>query len=229
MRLPLRYFDQATPVIDDLADREGLNGAARHVFLLLLRDAFGFNLKTPGWAAATIGVCAAGVALFGILIEPSLRENIVPVIDWILWMGVVGLGAALAFAVACARRASEPIDREIEWRTYCLLVRPQILSERPGLLDRNLADDYGARERMVVSAGAAVIAMLQSRRSDLWVPAAIGWTVGSMALIIWRVTVGPSVWPFALPILGMTLFLLAWCMIRLSVFRRIERAAREKR
>jgi hypothetical protein len=98
MRLPLTYFDEATSVADYLADREGLNGAAREIFLRL--------------------------------------------------------GAR----------------------------------ERNGRRRRRRDDRDGARPAY-----------------------------------------GPDVWPFGIPILAMTLFLLVWYMIRLCVFRWIERAAREKR
>lgn len=218
-------FNQAVSVADYFADREGLTGASRESFLRLLRDDFGITPQTPRRPALAVGTGAGGIALFGIWFEMQHDRHLSFIL---LWIGVAALGVALAFVLTGAFKHIEPANREIEWRSYCLLIRPILIAERPGLLDRNLRDDHGIDERLETGFGRAMMAMLRGRRIDLWRGAAVGWGIGTAALVILRVKFGLGNWPFAAPIIGIALVPFGWCSFKLAAFSCALRSARAK-
>jgi hypothetical protein len=109
------------------------------------------------------------------------------------------------------------------------LVRPWILAGHSGLLDRNLPADHGEEEKLEIPASSAMTALLGDKRINLWVPAAAGWSVGTVVLVIWRTEAGHDAWVFVVPIAGMLLAPPAWCLFRLSIFSVMEGFARKKR
>ena len=220
----IHSFESAA-IAEYLADREGLRGAARGHFLRLLCESLGYRRTARRRNAWAVGGAALGVAALGLLIE-ILRGARWESVSVFAWLGFAVLGATLAVVLARAERRTGTEDREIEWRVYCLLLRPVILAERPGLLDRNLLADRGARERLDIPPRQMVATILRERRTDLWGPGAVGWCIGLVALISWRVAVGPEVWTFALPLMGFVLGPVAWAYWRIAVYLRVERAAR---
>jgi hypothetical protein len=224
MTLPSRPTDTTAAVAEYLADREGLSGPTRANFVRLLGEAFGvkprklwpFALVTGGWATV--------VAVVGVLLELRQGESIVFIA---LWIALTGLGIVIAAFLADAQRRSQRIDNELEWRAYCLLLRPLILADRPGLLDRNRAIQTLKDELLVRQKGAVLKAVVRAHGISLWGPAALGWGCGTAMLVAARISEGPRVWAFGIPVLATALCPAAWCLFRLMVFRRMKGGAGE--
>jgi len=205
-----------------LADREGLVGAGREKFIALLRDAFGFGAQRPKWDVAALSAWVAMVTLAGIAVELNRDGRVATLMTW---LGVGAVGVALVFALARSRRRSGRGDREIDWRAYCLVIRPMILAERPGLLDRNLAAASIERQNSPLG---TVDVFRDVDPVHLWLPAAVGWALGAVPLLLWHFAVGAQWWMFLLPPAGTILLPFGWGLFRLAAYVRVERAARER-
>lgn len=224
MKLWSAHTEQSDSIAGYLADREGLKGIGRSRFIGLLDSSFGFKLRRPNRSVFALGAWVASVAVAGILLELSRGLSVVSVL---LWLGVTSLGAALVFALVRVQRQPSPSSREIEWRAYCLLIRPMILAERPGLLDCNLAT--GSNEGKQEIAAPAVTNLLRGIRPiNVWLPASVGWGVGAAALIFWNFVFGAERGVFVLPLLGSFLGPLVWGLFRLSAYVRVERLVRAR-
>lgn len=211
-------------VAEYLADREGLTGAARAAYLRLLHEVFGFRSVQRGRIGVFLGIFMAVVAGVGIGVE--LATGAGSRACW-HWLAMGAAGSALAIETARARRDERSAEREFEWRAYCLVVRPLILRDRPGLLDRNHAADRGPDDTGAGEHRLSVEAVLRNRGVDLWAPAGIGWACGSLAGLIWRFAAGPQPWFLALPVGAAVAGTAAWSVFRSSVFRRLHRLARD--
>jgi hypothetical protein len=197
-----RLFASSAPFVgrsltEYLADREGLSGTPRRVFLELLINAFHYDrgarpIDWKWWAAAALALGGLGT-----LFERLSSASTLPDGWWAVWPVCGGLGAALA----CFRR-SQPRkdDPESQWRVYCWLVRPVILAEKPGLLDRNLAADRGQFDRIRLSPASA---LRHAASEDLGTAALIGLWVGMIAAATLRLVVDAPGWGLAaLPVVG---------------------------
>jgi len=207
-----------------LADREGLDGAARSIFLEQLRDVFGFRVSAPRRYPMLIAGLAVALAGFGIATEVRSAGGGEAV--W-AWLGMAATGLVLAFAQARSGSNDPPVNREIEWRAYCLLIRPLLLRARPGLLDRNL-DAADCADCSGPESGSPLHAGWSFGLSHRWpMPAGMGWTLGCAMAVAWRVVVGPAAWLWGLPLGGAVVGPLVWAIFRRGVFRRLRRAVHD--
>lgn len=226
MRRPSNYSQHTAAVADYLADREGLAGTARATFLHIMHQMLGLQADSPRWVAMGLVLLAIGVACFGLAVELWPGSN---ASTMALWFAVAMPGAALAAILMRAQRQAPPLDGEIEWRVYCWLIRPVILVEKPGLLDRNHPADRGMAEAMNIRPTEVLGAMLRERRATFWGSAALGWSVGVLVLIACRLLWPANPWVFALPLLGMVLAPFIWWIGRICAFRRVARTAHSLR
>jgi len=210
-------------IADYLADREGLRGAAREIFLRILRNIFGFSVARPRWLTFATSVYLAAVTWMGVSLEVQERASGIFIS---LWIAITGLGVGLAFAVSAAVRRPPAVSKEIEWRAYCLLVRPLILAKKPGLLDRNLGVDIGAEEPRI-NTKPELPTLLLGSPIDLWLSAYAGWGIGTAAVVIWHHTVERSAWCFLMPVVGAVVAPFFWCIGRKAIFVRMERVVRK--
>lgn len=215
---------QPDAIADYLADREGLQGTVRSRFIELLDISFGFKLQHPNWSALALSASVASVAMAGVFLE--LRRGL-STESGLLWFGVIGLGLVLMCSLVRAHGQSRQGSREIEWRAYCLLIRPLILAEHPGLLNRNLAGESKINPQAIPVPAVADI-LRGSRPINLWLPASAGWSVGAASLVCWQSLGGAPRWVFVLPLLGSCLGPLAWGLFRRSAYARVKRLVRDK-
>ena len=115
---------QPKSTADYLADREGLEGTARTVFVELLRNVFGFRIATSSRTAPRLVIVASMLAALGSAIE--LRSGMAASAT-IPWLIIAGIGWVLAIIITLVRRRGKAINWEFEWHSYCSLVRPRIL------------------------------------------------------------------------------------------------------
>ena len=126
---------------DYFADREGLSGAARARFLRLLSQSLGVGRSTreSGRRALCAGAAVMGLVCLGL----DYWAHRGGVSTWLIvaWAACACAGAGLGLAHRRVELRTPEPSLDIHWRVYCLLIRPIILVEQPGLLDRNLKDD----------------------------------------------------------------------------------------
>jgi hypothetical protein len=182
MPLPTPPHDQTETIADFLADREGLDGAARGVFLRLLREGFGFGRASPRRIVPVLPLLTLLLAGLGLAFEGRTGLRAAAALPW---LGIAAVGLALALAAACSGTRMTPINRELEWRAYCFLIRPLILRRHPGLLDCNLGSASGIPEAIIPGQGRALWAVFFKRDVDFWLTAGVGWTLGMLAAVAW--------------------------------------------
>ncbi len=102
-----------------------------------------------------------------------------------------------------------------------MVIRPVILVERPGLLDRNLATETIGRNNVPVAAFGDMFCDV--RQINLWLPAAVGWGIGVAFLVFLRFLFSTEEWLFILPLLGSILFPLGWGLFRRWTYGRLKR------
>jgi hypothetical protein len=187
-----------------LADREGLSGSARKKFLLFLRESLGFHISARPGSWRTL----LTVAVLASLIGPVL-DDWVGSAQWQLWIwcGYTLLGAGLALVLRSAERRTIAVDRETYWRIYCLLFRPILMSEKPGLVDRNQIDDRSAHERLAIRPMLSLRTMLCEGSVDLWWSSILGLWSGMLGLLVAKVCLAPVSlgWAIGLPLGGIVL------------------------
>lgn len=227
MQSPTNYSGHADDIAGYLADREGLQGAARRVFVRELHEVFGFRRASMRRIASLFLGLALMVAGFGAVFELLSGCGGSAVL---VWLGVACLGAALARAITLGGLRARAVNHELEWRAYCLLIRPLIVRRRQGLLDRNLSTRTGTCEVIDADHWLAIRAAIGEWKLDCWVPAGAGWALGAVGAVVWRLAAGPSmVGILGLPICGTIVGPLVWTVFRLSVFRRLSHAATQER
>lgn len=224
MQSPPNTLRNAATVADYLADREGLKGAPREIFLELLRDVFGFRATSGSRVVPILRMLTIAVLVAGPAAEWYHGSNEAAM--W-PWLAVAGVSALFSAAVARRQNRLVPIDYEHEWQAYWLLIRPAILRQRPGLLDTNRRDDSAPARKMTSGYRDTVRTMLHARDVEFWAPAGFGWALGSIAIVIWRISAGPGFWPFVLPLVGALIAPFVWGFVRQTVFQRLQRSAGE--
>jgi hypothetical protein len=125
---------------------------------------------------------------------------------WI-WGGCSLLGVALALALRGARRRPVTIDQETHWRVYCLLLRPAILAEKQGLLDRNEVGDRSAHERLSLLPVDSLLTMIREGGADLWWSITMGLWCGMLGFLLVTVYFAPVSlgWAIAVPVAGLAM------------------------
>jgi hypothetical protein len=133
-------------------------------------------------------------------------------IDGLIWFGTVLLAAIPVWRFHREESQAPQFDRETDWQAYCLFLRPAILSEHPGLLDRNANSSRPEPDRRLLRPLPMFRNLVQERGSDFWWATILGLWCGMLALLVthlavcatsWRVSVtfhvgglllGPAIW-----------------------------------
>lgn len=102
----------------------------------------------------------------------------------LVWSGSGLLALGSVWCVRRLERRSRGADYEVEWRAYCLYLRPLIVTEFPGLLDRNraacMASAGEAETRVIPLLGE----LLSARGVDFWWSCTLGLWLGMTGLLV---------------------------------------------
>ncbi|MBX3738921.1 MAG: hypothetical protein KF715_19670 [Candidatus Didemnitutus sp.] len=200
-----------------IADREGLAGAARTWFLEIMRREFRYmepvaearrrRVTVPAMLASAASL--AGVALAGGGFSGE---------DGTAWLGCAWLATAVHWLAM--RKTTVTVDRDAEWRAYCVLVRPLILTRYPALLDRNRRDTeyswavkpFSMAQSFRVSAKHARRELATAALVGLWIGASAYGVIHSWCRLEWTaLSLLPAVSAIAAPLLWA---LWRWCALR---------------
>lgn len=177
---PLRPAMTDGEVRSFLADREGLTGSARRRFFEVL-DRYG-AFRQVGFRRTWSLLLP--VSLFVSAICYAFDTPSRPRLDLLVWPGSFLLSIGPIWFVRRQEQRPLRIDGETEWRAYCLFLRPLIMAECPGFLDRNLAlpppPDSGV-------AGHPILLLrdqIKTRGLDYWWSALGGLWCGMLLLVL---------------------------------------------
>jgi hypothetical protein len=210
-RLPVKGSSFSPALLnEDLADREGLTGTARENFLAFL-SAIERPVRPGGWRLFFSVVILT--ALLGVLIAASFREHSSLLLP--LWLAYALVGIGLTLGLRRAERSPVRHDPELNWRVYCLVIRPILLGESPGLLDRNHPNDLSAREQIEVRPSEVCSNIFRDRGADFWWSSIIGLWLGLSGLLLGHFWLRLSIiWIWPLPAAGLVMGPLAWSLIQ---------------
>jgi len=110
---------------------------------------------------------------------------------------------------------------DLEWRAYCLVVRPAIVAHRPGLLGITVRREVEEAHRVALVLAKPLAHIRWIRPDEMWAAATAGWSLGAVSLLILRAIGQLGYWPFVLPMLGMVGAPLAWAILRLFILHEI--------
>jgi len=185
-------------VAEFLADREGLEGGARERFRRLLHEYGGFREKSPAKSSGALILVTSLLTLAGFVLDRPSRWR-----ECLVWVGYALISTGVIWRLHREENKSLYSDRETEWQAYCLFLRPVILSDHPGLLDRN------TKNNETESAQFTPLPLLRSvvheRGLDFWWSVILGLWGGMLALLIAHMTANSTNWVLSLvfPIGGM--------------------------
>ena len=205
-----------------LADREGLSGDARSRFIRILEEDFQYtsaHRQTPWLVLLACGIAPGFMALTA---DGWMNHGHLPLWLWIGWPCFAGAGALMALALRHAkqRRDSEP---DLQWRVYCILVRPMIASDNPGLLDRNLPLHSETVESLSLTPLTSVRLMIKDPMPGQWRAALVGLWIGSAALFVLRTgRHSTNEWMICLPAAGIALCSVFWATWQWIAFRAVS-------
>jgi hypothetical protein len=199
-----------------LADREGLTGSARSRFWEILDryDAFrrvGFQCT---WTILLIlSLFISGLCYF---LDPTRSHWI----DLLVWPGAFLLSIGPIWHIRRQERRPFRIDAETEWRAYCLFLRPIILAEQPGLLDRNLASPATVTGQILPRPFYLLKEQIKTQGLDYWWSALGGiWGAMILLLILHYLLVEPGRWlAFSFPIAGLLVGPLLGSLVQSGVY-----------
>ncbi len=199
---------EPTPIADYLAQREALTGETRRRFLHLLATDFNYRPQVSRHVLWLLGAIAAGFV--GLGLDVWLNRGILPGWLWFGWPALSACGVGLSLTRRLHEETGGPRHRELHWRVYCLLVRPIILVEQPGLLDRNRPVYQAPLVNLADSPFRSVRSLMSGRGGQFWRAALAGLWLGMGGLLLVRsqavdnpyalllpfggILVGPTVW-----------------------------------
>lgn len=222
--------DLSASLAEYFADREGLTGIGRVQFLDFIEGSLGASQPQRPGKWQTLLLISVGVGVVGLMLDTyTAAGEVLPGI--MAWGAFSLLGIILAFILRRAERRNHPVDHEIHWRAYCLLLRPVVLVEKPGLLDRNLADDEGSQEQLELTPLSSFRYMLRERGADFWWSGGVGILSGMLGIILWH-RLSPrlfSKWEVALPLCGMLIGPAVWALIQYTAYWLARRQSRHLR
>ncbi len=201
----------AENVAEFLADREGLAGGARERFRRLLHEYGGFrDTSVPGSSRTPI-LGSLLLALSGLALDYPVRWS-----DGLVWVGYALLSAGLIWRLRREHTNLRRFDRETDWEAYCLFLRPVILSDHPGLLDRNATDRGQKAGGSPVNPSPLLRSLVHERGPDFWWSALLGLWGGMAALLVTHVAVTATSWLGSITFLagGLLLGLVTWRLWR---------------
>lgn len=212
---------ESVALAEYIADRERLTGAARRRFLRFIDQSLGFHQPTrsANWRSLFVISLAAGVICLAV--DRWLTGADVPTWRAAAWLVCAGIGASFSLLIGRAEQKKVDVDRDIHWRVYCLVLRPVVLAERPGLLDRNLADDKSDQEQLLVRPSESFRGMVRDGGADLWWSGALGLWGGMLVLLIsrWFTNSAPATWMLLIPAAGIVAGPLAWAFWQCAAYR----------
>lgn len=203
-------------VVEFLADREGLSGGARRRFLNLLREYGSFRQVARPRTWRTLFLVSVLLALIGFVLDNRSAWS-----DRLVWPGCLLLAMGPIWRFHRKETGAPDSHRETDWHAYCLFLRPVILSEHPGLLDRNRNSlpQESARER--VQSLPTLRDLVHERGPDFWWSAVLGLWCGMLALLVVHLTLAATRWVLsvAFPIGGLLLGPAIWTLLQRIIYR----------
>lgn len=195
-------------VVEFLADREGLAGRARERFKCLLIAYGGFQNISKAKGVRFPILASLLLGLIGLYIERPRQWN-----DYLVWVEYGFLSAVLIWFHGeenCAPR----VDRETDWEAYCLFLRPIILRDHPGLLDRNAREPRQRIKQSSLHPAPTFQGLVHQRGPNFWRAALFGLWGGTGALLAVDGTIAAIrlIWALAFPAAGLILGLTGWLM-----------------
>ena len=196
-------------VAEFLADREGLVGGARVRFRRLLDQYGGFREKTPRRNVGTLILVSSLLALTGFVWDDPSGWR-----DTLVWAGYGLLSTGLIWRHHLEAGKVHCSDRETEWQAYCLFLRPVILSDHPGLLDRNTKNDRHESARSMLRPIPIFRNLVHGPGLGFWRSAMVGLWCGMVALLITHATGTATNWilSLAFPAVGILLGVVVWML-----------------
>ena len=194
-------------VLEFLADREGLTGGARRRFLHVLHDYGSFRKASRPQRSRTLLLFSLLLALVGFVLDhsPSWSGRLV-------WPGCVLLGLGPIWRFHQEKDPAPGTDRETDWQAYCLFLRPIILIDHPGLLNRNANNIQRDSGQPILRLFPMLRNLCHERSFDFWWSAMLGLWCGMLALAITHLAVAASnkILSFVLPVGGMLFGPVIW-------------------
>src|SRR5665213_1364939 len=207
---------RAYDVAEFLADREGLVGAARIRFLRLLREYGSFRQVSRPQRSRTLILVSLVLTLAGFVFDSQSGWG-----SGLVWFSclLLSLGPVWRFHRE-ESRLLQP-DRGSDWRTYCHFLRPVVLSDNPGLLDRNLRNLQLESTQPMYRTIPMLGALIQERGPDFWWSIVLGLWCGMTALLlITHLAITATNWMQSLtfPVGGMLFGPVIWAVWRRIIY-----------
>jgi len=202
-------------IAEFIADREGLVGGARERFCRLLDQYGGFRERPRAPQLHRPIFVAILLALTGLFWEWPREWS-----RGLVWIEYTVLSTGLIWRLRKEERRSQQIDRETHWEAYRLFLRPVMLSDHPGLLDRNASHGRIGDGLLPSQSAPTIRRLIHERGPDFWWSILVGCWAGTGALVIIRQ--GPTAtswwWSIAFPASGLLLGFATWLLWRQLVF-----------
>ncbi len=198
--MPASVNAAARPGIREfIADRENLPVSARTRFYGVL-DQFGAfrpRVRRRDWRLLLLVSVALFLACWTFDRPAGWREA------W-PWPCFLVLCTVPVWTIRRHERLSHQVDRETEWRAYCLFLRPLIVARFPGLLDRNLDSPMPAPNQIVPRPRSLLREIFTYRGLDFWWAALVGLWCGMALLLVMRLVWGEvsDLLPLVMAVLG---------------------------
>jgi hypothetical protein len=208
---PPQFYD----VAGYLADREGLVGEARARFRRLLDEYGSFRQVSRPRRSITLIMVSVLLSLAGFGLDRGFVWE-----SGFVWLGCLVLAAVPIWQFRREERRDSSPDREGDWQAYCHFLRPVVLSEHPGLLDRNLGDSRAESGGTVTRVLPMYRELIHERGSDFWWSVLLGLWLGMAALAFRFLAAAPSNWmaSFIIPAGGMVLGPAIWTLWKRSIY-----------
>lgn len=205
----------AESVVESLADREGLAGGPRDRFRRLLHDYGGFQEASPPRYSRTFFIISVVLAVSGLALDRPSGWS-----DNLVWMVYLLVSAGLTWRLQREEKKVGNFDRETDWQAYCLFLRPVILNDHPGLLDRNAKNAGGESTQSMLRPVPLIRVLIHERGPDLWCSVVLGLWGGMAVMLVTHltVTVTNSLLSLAFPAAGLLFGLIVWMLSRRLIY-----------
>jgi hypothetical protein len=196
-----------------LADREGLRGTVRRRFIALL-ERYGFRTaRRRSWRLLLL--VSTFVSTASLLLDSPFEHWV----DVASWSGYFFLTAGPIWYIRRQEKHLGEIDAETEWLAYCRFLRPLILANHPGLLDRNLELSACIHDEIHASPVLTRPKFFVERGADYGWACLLGIWCNMIALLVLRHAVeNPGrIWSL-LPVVGFFVGPIAWALWQNTVY-----------
>jgi hypothetical protein len=140
--------------------------------------------------------------------------------DRLIWPGCVLLAMGPIWRFHRKETEAPDADRETDWYAYCLFLRPVILSEYPGLLDRNRNSPPQGSAWNRLQSLPTVRNLVNERGPDFWWSAVLGLWCGMLALLVVHLVLAATgrALSAAFPICGLLLGPAVWTLVQRVIY-----------